>query len=228
MEAKLFEVRTNETLPYLIRRPRAVSGRCPAILFLHGAGTRGTDISALENNPFFAPKNWISDADSPFLVFAPLCTKDTWFDVFEQLQAFVRMVAAHPEVDPDRLYLLGNSMGGYGAWQLAMTMPEYFGALVPVCGGGMAWNAGRLANVPVWAFHGEQDDTVPVQESVLMVEALRKAGGEAKLTLLPDCGHNSWDHAYESRELLSWLLARKRSTSSAERNQDYADSKRYG
>ena len=87
-------------LQYIIKEPGQPMKKNPAIIFLHGAGTRGTDISVLERNSFLSEKSRISDMDSPFMVFAPLCSRDSWFDLFEQLQEFVKMVAAHPAVDP--------------------------------------------------------------------------------------------------------------------------------
>lgn len=99
-------------------------------------------------------------------------------------------------------------MGGYGAWMLAMAKPEWFAALVPVCGGGMTWNASKLKNVPVWAFHGMLDDTVPVYESINMINAVNRSGGDAKLTLYPDVIHNSWEKAYTTPELYDWLLSK--------------------
>lgn len=215
-------------LQYVVKIPGKLAEKNPTIIFLHGAGTRGIDIGVLEVNSFFGPNSHINDADSPFMVFAPLCSRDSWFDVFEQLQEFVKMVAAHPSVDANRLYLVGNSMGGYGTWQLAMTMPEYFAAIVPICGGGMRWNLKRLINVPVWAFHGKNDATVPPVESILLVEKLNEIGGNARLTLLDDTGHNSWDYAYAQRELFGWLLQWEKKIKSADVNNEFADSKRYG
>ena len=215
-------------LPYIVKYPVARSTSNPTIIFLHGAGTRGRDISVLERNSFLGVNSCISDKDSPFMVFAPLCTKDSWYDVFEQLQEFVNIVVARPEVDESRLYLVGNSMGGYGAWQLAMTMPEYFAALVPICGGGMRWNVGRLIHIPVWAFHGREDKTVPVQESILMVDGLNKAGGKARLTIMEDTGHNCWDAAYGMKKLFDWMLSQKKTGTATAQNNKYADSKLFG
>ena len=215
-------------LQYVVKAPGKLAEKNPTIIFLHGAGTRGTDLGVLEGNSIFLPNSCISDADSPFMVFAPLCSRDSWFDVFEQLQEFVEMVAVHPAVDANHIYLIGNSMGGYGTWQLAMTMPEYFAAIVPICGGGMRWNLKRLINVPVWAFHGKNDATVPPVESILLVEKLNEIGGNARLTLLDDTGHNSWDYAYAQRELFGWLLQWEKKIKSADVNNEFADSKRYG
>ena len=129
--------------------------------------------------------------------------------MFEQLQELVKIAAESPEVDPERIYLMGTSMGGYGAWQLAMTMPEYFAALIPICGGGMRWNVSRLLQIPVWAFHGTKDPTIPMEESVLLVDELNRIGGDARLTRLEGVGHNCWDYVYAQKELFEWVLAQK-------------------
>lgn len=227
MEMQTLNVKTAGCLSYVIKYPDICADKNPAIIYLHGAGTRGTDISKLMKHSFFG-NSYFGNADSPFMLFAPLCSKNSWFDIFEQLQAFVKMVAAHPDVDAGRIILVGNSMGGYGAWQLTMTMPEYFAAIVPICGGGMRWNASRLTDVPVWAFHGIDDSTVPVQESILMVDAVKKSGGNARLTILKNTGHNSWDYAFGNRELFAWLLSQKKSDILSVEDNKYTDSKLFG
>ena len=227
MEMQSLDVNTIGCLSYVIKYPAICADKYPAIIYLHGAGTRGTNIGKLMNHSFFGTSHF-GNADTPFILFAPLCSKNSWFDIFEQLQAFVRMVAAHPNVDANRLFLMGSSMGGYGTWQLAMTMPEYFAAIVPICGGGMKWNAERLVHVPVWAFHGADDSTVPVQESILMVDAVKKAGGTARLTILENTGHNSWDYAFSTKELFAWLLAQTRTCESVSSDSKYTDSKLFG
>ena len=123
---------------------------------------------------------------------------------------------------------MGASMGGYAVWQLAMSMPEYFAAIVPICGGGMYWNAGRLIHVPVWAFHGAKDATVLLEESVKMVEAVNKKGGNAKLTIYPNTKHDSWTATYSNYEVFQWLLTHRRPHAEAEADNSYADVKKFG
>ena len=103
--------------------------------------------------------------------------------------------------------MTGGSMGGYATWQLAMSMPEYFAAIAPVCGGGMYWNARRIVNIPIWAFHGGKDPTVFPEESKKMVDAVNKRGGNAKLTIYPENGHDAWTDTYSNPELYRWLLS---------------------
>lgn len=181
---------------------------CPLLIFLHGAGTRGTDIREhLRHSAFFSPVNdWRTRR---WLVCAPQCFGDSWFDVFEQLCQLVEQLRQLPGVDSRRVYLMGNSMGGYGVWQLAMSRPDWFAAIVPICGGGMYWNAGRLRRVGVWAFHGALDTLVLPRESESMVAAAVAAGCSARLTLYPNRMHDSWSDTYRSPLVSDWLLAHR-------------------
>ena len=189
----------------LIRKPNNFSPekRYPVLLFLHGAGTRGKDISKLYTNPFF---QFDVCQKFPFITIAPFCEENTWFDIWERLKSLVNEITLLPFVDRDRIYVMGASMGGYATWQLAMSMPECFAAIVPICGGGMYWNASMLVNVPVWAFHGAKDTTVFLEESVKMVEAVKRHGGDAKLTVYPENSHDAWSETYANPDVYSWLL----------------------
>jgi len=200
-------------LKYVMTYPNDFLGekRYPMLFFLHGAGTRGDDIGKLIENPFFVLTK--KHEEFPFICVAPLCSENTWFDMWEQLKALVQEVSQLPYVDADRIYVMGASMGGYATWQLAMSMPEYFAAIVPICGGGMYWNAGRLANVPVWAFHGGKDTTVKPEESVKMVEAVQGYGGCAKLTVYPENNHDAWSDTYSDPAVFAWLLQQRRNHS---------------
>lgn len=178
----------------------------PTVIYCHGAGSRGPNPTALRNNLFFTEtERFLSEA----LTFLPRCDKNCWFDVYEQLNCFIDEVLCHPNVDQSRVYLMGVSMGGYAVWQLAMSRPELYAAVVPICGGGMYWNAPRLKDVPIWAFHGDRDDVVFPEESRKMVDAVNRAGGNAKLTLCQNVCHDSWLNAYRSKELFDWLFTQK-------------------
>ena len=196
-----------EGMQYAVRLPDDyVAGNTyPVLLFLHGAGTRGSDIKNITGHSFMKRPDKMPNF--PFVVVAPLCHENTWFDLFETLKRFVLFVASQGYADKKRIYLTGNSMGGYGSWQLAMSLPQLFAAMIPVCGGGMYWNAARLVNVPIWAFHGGKDATVFVEESKKMVEAVNKRGGNARLTIYPEHPHNSWTDTYNNPEIYTWLLS---------------------
>jgi predicted peptidase len=108
------------------------------------------------------------------------------------------------------VYLTGLSMGGFGSWALACRYPERFAAVAPICGGGDRYRVSRLKDVPVWVFHGAKDPVVPVQASVDMVEALKKAGGNVQLTVYPEAQHDSWTETYNNSKLYEWFLSHKR------------------
>jgi predicted peptidase len=97
-------------------------------------------------------------------------------------------------------------MGGFGSWRLAADHPDLFAAVAPICGGGKPEDAGKLKDLPIWVWHGTADPTVPVQRSIEMVEAIKKAGGrEVRFTTLEHVGHNAWEAAYATPELYQWL-----------------------
>ncbi len=162
----------------------------------------------------------------PFIVIAPFC-KDTWYDVFETLKRFTLTMCNQPFADKKHIYAMGASMGGYGVWQLGMSLAEIFAGIVPICGGGLYWDAGKLKNVPVWAFHGELDNVVFVEESKKMVEMVNKAGGNAKLTLLPNVYHDAWMSAFSNQEVYDWLLSNENDNDKTIEDL-YKDSKLFG
>lgn len=224
MKKEAFE---SQGLKYVVAYPDGYEKgkRYPLLLFLHGAGTRGTDISLIENHPFFSmiPHG----EDFPFVVIAPQCSENTWFDMFDNLKRLTAEIASYDFVDPSRIYLMGSSMGGYASWQLAMSLPTAFAAIVPICGGGMYWNAARLVNVPVWAFHGALDRTVFVEESVKMVDAVKKSGGNATLTVYPNNSHDAWSDTYSNPEVYRWMLSHV-NKNELELKDEYNESKIYG
>lgn len=182
-------------------------GPHPLVLFLHGAGERGDDLDAvLRHGP---PRRIAEGWRPPFAVLAPQCPADRWWDP-DPLVHLLDDVRARFPLDPARVYLTGISTGGFGAWALAMRAPERFAALVPICGGGMPFFAHRLRDVPVWAFHGARDPIVPLHYTTDMVEAVRAAGGDARLTVYPDAAHDAWTPAYADDALWTWMCAQTR------------------
>jgi len=199
-------------LPYLVRLPAGYGregGRRPLLIFLHGSGQCGTDLKKLEHT---APSRFADEHpdEFPFILVAPQAKseKDWWS--LELLDPMLDEVLAKYEVDPDRVYLSGVSMGAYGVWDWAVHRPRAFAAIAPVSGEGNDDLAGELRHVPVWAFHGALDRAVSPAEEERMVNAVLKAGGEAKLTMYPDVGHNAGSRAYADPELYRWLLSQRR------------------
>lgn len=198
----------------------------PTLLHLHGAGFRYSSREKLERSAFFTnTAEHVNDLG--IITVSPICSEDTWFNLMGELHELLRTLSELPYVDNDRIYIMGCSMGGYGTWILAMCYPEYFAAMVPICGGGMSWNIARYKNIPIWAHHGALDDVVPLNESEKMVEAAKKAGCDVRFTVYPDILHASWIPVYRSREVFEWLLSKKRSSTETKALQ-YDDGVKYG
>jgi len=181
--------------------------RWPLVLFLHGLGERGKNLELVKRHGL--AKAIAQGTRYPFIVVSPQCPDDEWWNVLA-LEALIEHAAKKYRVDPDRIYVTGLSMGGYGTWALAQRHPERYAAVVPICGGGEVRHAPELRSLPLWAFHGAQDFTVPVKRSQEMIDAIKAAGGSPKLTIYPEGGHNVWDETYANPELWTWLLAQKR------------------
>lgn len=197
------------TMDYLLALPKDYDQKpaWPLVLFLHGAGERGDNLALIKKHG--PPKLLEAGQQFPFILVAPQCPKDHWWDPFE-LKVLLDDIVQTYKVDPDRIYLTGLSMGGFGTWSLAASIPDRFAALVPICGGSDPIVAKRIAHIPVWAFHGAKDPVVPVERSQQMAEAMEKKGGTAKLTIYPEAGHDSWTEAYANPQLYEWLLQQKR------------------
>jgi predicted peptidase len=201
----------NVGLDYLVYLPkdygRDKTARWPLVLFLHGAGERGSDVNKVKvHGP---PKLVAAGREFPFILVSPQCPEGQWWDE-ETLNALLDKAMKDYRVDPDRVYLTGLSMGGFGTWALAIAHPERFAALAPICGGGEPRGVRRLKNVPVWVFHGAKDPVVPIQNDREMVDALKAAGGDVRFTVYPEGEHDVWTETYNNPELFQWLLAHRR------------------
>ena len=200
------EILRFEQLDYVLRMPNCYEKgqKYPLVIYLHGAGGRGRDIDLIYTHPFFKETQpWLEGEVS----IAPQCYADSWFDIFEQLQAFIDHARGWEFVDDTRVYLVGASMGGYATWQMAMSRPEWFAAIAPICGGGMYWNCGRLIHMGVWAFHGSADTAVFHEESKKMVDSVNANGGKARLTTYEGGGHDAWTKTFQNEEVWKWMLA---------------------
>lgn len=190
--------------------------RWPLMLFLHGAGERGTNLSKVAvHGP---PKLVKTKKDFPFILVSPQCPSGQWWTEDVVMGLLDEVIKQHA-VDTNRVYLTGLSMGGYGTWTVGTKYPERFAAIAPICGGGETISvlvAGRqksaaLKRLGVWAFHGGKDPVVPLAESERMIDVLKKAGcTDVKLTVYPEAGHDSWTEAYNNSELYDWFLQHSR------------------
>jgi predicted peptidase len=197
---------------YIVFVPAAYKGdkEYPVILFLHGAGERGTDgkKQAAVGLGAAIRKN---EKDFAFIAVFPQAERTWSADSPDGMRAVAILdeVMKEYKTDKKRVYLTGLSMGGGGTWSLAAKYPERWAAIVPICGFGNPESAVKIKDIPCWCFHGDADPAVKVDQSRAFIAALKKAGAEPKYTEYPGVGHNSWDKAYATPELYDWLLMQK-------------------
>jgi len=220
-------------LTYLLQTPggEKPDAGWPLLLFLHGYGECGDEIVKVKKH---GPPKLISQF-SPLqgcIVISPQCPSDSWWRV-DALHALVEeVIADRGDVDRDRLYVTGLSMGGYGIWSFLSHYPEYFAAAIPICGGGDPFRlpANRppvkqgivneflpeglqsAMEIPVWTFHGTDDGSVPIVETEMMIDLLKQGGNSnAKLTAFPGEGHvGAWERAYDDPQVWGWLFSQSR------------------
>jgi predicted peptidase len=213
---KQVEVKMNYLLYLPADYGKEQDKKWPLILFLHGAGERGDDVNKVK---LHGPPKLVegSGGDSParkFIVVSPQCAPNKWWDPREVI-TLLDEVSQKYAVDPDRVYLTGLSMGGFGTWETSARNPERFAAIAPICGGGDARRVRTLKDMPTWVFHGDKDPVVPVQRSIEMVDALKQTGNDVKFTRYPDADHDSWTVTYNNPELYEWFLKHKRGEKTA-------------
>ena len=196
------------SLNYTVQYPQGygeTKKKWPLLIFLHGAGERGSDINLVK---FHGPiKEAGKGMDIPMLIVAPQCPEDRWWvEKIEDLNLWLDEIIKQYPVDKKRIYLTGISMGGEGTWRWTLLHPERFAAVIPICGKACAWQSPLIKDIPLWVFHGDKDDAISVEESRRMVKALKAAGSTVKYTEYPGVGHDSWSETYHNKEIYQWLL----------------------
>lgn len=197
---------------YAVRLPEGYNTKpntnWPLILFLHGAGDRGADLSSIHS---LGPMGYAQRTKGfPFIVAAPLCPKGKQWSP-DVLDALLDELKNTYRIDSNRVYLTGFSLGGTGTWALAMEHPKRFAAIAPLCGRAIPVLADRLRNMPVWVFHGDEDENVPFENSRLMVSCLKNCGNlKVKFTAYSGVGHAIWEETYSNQALYDWFLGHKR------------------
>lgn len=181
--------------------------RYPLVIFLHGSGERGVDLSLVH---FWGPRKYLeAHPDMKCILVSPQCLPNQRWRACDVNDLLDEVITKY-RVDADRVYLTGLSMGGYGTWTTAIEHPERFAAIAPICGGGDPKKAYRLKDVPTWVFHGAKDYVVPIRNDREMVDALKAASGDVRFTIYPETGHASWIEAYNTPEFYTWLFSQHR------------------
>jgi predicted peptidase len=203
-------------LRYAILKPAKIKPdtKYPLLVSLHGSGGRGNKkwqgncaANKVLSQPAMRQKY-------PCYIIAPTVGRnERWAGA--PLAALIELIKSslkkHP-IDPDRIYVTGQSMGGAGTYSAILKEPNLFAAAVPVCGRGQPDQAKKIVHLPIWIFHGELDRVVPTITSRNMVTALVWAGGKPIYTEYVGVGHNSWTPAYADEKLWKWLFAQKKET----------------
>lgn len=189
------------------------SKRYPLVIWLHGSGQSGSNNTSQMGGPTRTFTDSEHQEKNPCLMIAPQCpdAEIGWNkQVADNLMALIADLMDKLPVDQSRLYLTGSSMGGFGSWNLAAKYPKVFAAVVPLCGGGDPKKAEELKNVPIWAFHGDQDPMVPVERTRVVVAAIKAAGGSmCKYTELAGAGHGITGTVYPMPELHTWMFEQR-------------------
>ena len=221
---------TNEAGDVLLYRkttPPPTDAPTALVLFLHGAGERGSDNEAQLLHGVGPLLDWFARHGQNVCLIAPQCEKGRrWVETdWDQPAHFFQPVPSkmmrlalqllektirEGNVDPARVYVTGLSMGGYGTWDALSRRPDLFAGAMPICGGGDPHQAVRLRDIPIIAVHGDADTVVPTTRSRDMVDALRRMDAPIRHVEYPGCGHNSWAPAYSDDALLGWLFSKRR------------------
>jgi len=219
LQPRRTEIRLKFGFRYLLSRPtgylKTSRRKWPLLVFFHGRGERGTDLDQLKRHGL--PRLLAEGKTLPFVVVAPQCTEDVYWWNYPALDAFVDDMIERYRIDATRVYLTGNSMGGFATWALAQYKPERYAAIAPICGGGDVRLAANLHDLPIWAFHGTKDEVIPASRTTEMIAAIRAAGGSPKLTLYRGVNHDSWTRTYGNPALYTWLLSHRRKRRTAKK-----------
>ena len=229
-EARVYE-QSGRTLPYRLLKPEGYDKNkaYPLVVALHGAWGRGTDNKSRAIDAFQFLSAEKIRKNYPAFVITPQCpSKQQWANTpwgkgtysiekvkisksISSVLKIIESLQSEFKIDANRIYVTGQSMGGYGTWDIIMRKPHLFAAAIPVCGAGDLSQAKNLAHLPIWCFHGGKDTVVPVAASRDMDKAMKKAGNKNwAYTEFPKVGHGASKPAWKEEKLIPWLFSQKK------------------
>lgn len=194
---------------YILNKPILTKDKKPLIVFLHGSGERGTNVDKVK---IHGPLKYIENNKLDAYILAPQCPDNEMWESESLFQLIQKIISENP-IDPNRIYLTGLSMGGWGTWNLAYAHPELFAAVVPICGfvdRVPMLDPCSLKEIPIRIFHGLLDDVVDVNESIEVYKKLRNCSQNIELIIFDDANHDSWTRVYNNSEIYTWMLAQKK------------------
>ena len=199
------EIVVNKELNYILHVPKNINEKKPLIIFLHGSGEKGNN---LEKVKIHGPLKYLKNHELDSYILAPQCPENEYWNA-EVLYQLILKIERENNVDSNRIYLTGLSMGAWGVWNLAFSHPEKFAALVPIAGYvdriPMIENC-KIASIPTRIFHGILDDVVTYQYSMWLYKKLKDCSVDIELTLFDDANHDSWSRVYDHPEIYDWML----------------------
>lgn len=200
------EVVVKHELGYALHKPANTKDKKPLIVFISGDGEKGTDIEKVKIN---GPLKYLKTHQLDAYVLAPQCKENENWDI-ESINELILKIQKENKIDPDRIYVTGLSSGGWAAWNLALTYPDKFAAIVPISGfvDLIALESScKIAYIPTRIFHGLLDDVVKVDYAITIYKELKKCNAkDVQLTIFDDAGHDSWTRVYDNPEIYDWMF----------------------
>jgi autotransporter-associated beta strand protein len=211
----LTESGTGLQLPYRLYVPSGYDAakEYPLVLFLHGSGESGTDNTSQVNSNINNLLSHVKTTQYSSFLLAPQTDSGwAWYDdspsdAIRMTLSVISLLETQYNIDADRLYITGLSMGGFGTWETIWQNPGLFAAAVPICGGGQTSKAPLMVDEPIWNFHNSGDTTVSVTYSREMIAAVQAAGGRPLYTEYQTSGHNAWSAAYNESAMYNWMFS---------------------
>ena len=203
------EIIQKHELGYALHIPAEIKEKKPLLIFLHGSGEKGSDIEKVK---IHGPFKYLKDHKLDAYILAPQCPDNEEWDA-EVLYRLLLKIQKENNIDSDRIYVTGLSLGGWGTWNLAFAHPDMFAAIVPISGFVdliQLEQTCKIAKIPTRIFHGLMDDVVNIDYAITIYKELKKCNSNVELTIFDDAGHDSWSRVYDNQEIYDWMFKQVR------------------